>query len=191
MVRCAEFYKRFEKKGNFCNKSDVVVRKIEDYIDYVKRKLKNYDGYLISSCAIEPLKNIEELKDGKVHDLALNRLKETMKIGKIRPERVTRRVVIELINNVNNKVSEDYKLTRIPGVRSKIGEYEHEIGEVGYRTRNMFDELKKQLGTNNNDTMKVMIEMCVRNINDAVVVKGELDNKNINKEEMELIVAAP
>ena len=55
MVRCEEFYKYFEKKGNFCGKSEVVVKKVEEYIDYVKRN--KVGGYKISNCALDPFIN--------------------------------------------------------------------------------------------------------------------------------------
>lgn len=37
MVRCEEFYRHWQKKGNFCGKSDMVAKKVEEYIQYVKR----------------------------------------------------------------------------------------------------------------------------------------------------------
>ena len=59
MVRCEEFYKYFEKKGNFCGKSDMVVKKVEEYIDYVKRN--KIGGYKISNCALDPFISIESV----------------------------------------------------------------------------------------------------------------------------------
>ena len=53
MVRCNEFYEQFEKKGNFCNKSSSVVKKVEEYMEYMKRQ--KFGDFLISNCAIENL----------------------------------------------------------------------------------------------------------------------------------------
>ena len=103
MVRCEEFYKYFEKKGNFCGKSEVVVKKVEEYIDYVKRN--KVGGYKISNCALDPFISIEFVRDGRVHDAALKELKALMKKGKILPEKITRRMSIELINTTNNIAS--------------------------------------------------------------------------------------
>ena len=93
MVRCEEFYKYFEKKGNFCGKSEGIVKQVESYIDYVKRhKLRDFGGYKISNSALDPFMSIEGVKDGKVHAVALKDLRTMVRKGKILPERVTRRI---------------------------------------------------------------------------------------------------
>lgn len=185
MVRCEEFYKYFERKGNFCNKSNLVVKKVEDYIDYVKRnRLREYGGYRISNNALDPLINIETEKGGKVHSVAIKELKSVIRRGKILPEKVTRRVVIELINKSNEKVDLVYKLDRIPNIRSKIGEYEHEISEVGFEVRDTFNALKADIDgdINNNEAMQIMLEVCIRNPELVRSVKAELESKKESDE---------
>lgn len=186
MVRCEEFYKYFEKKGNFCNKSDVVVKKVETYIDYVKRN--RIGTYKISNCALDPLINIEYLKDGIVHRTALKELKNLLKKGKILPEKITRRMTVEMINKANNKVGLLYKLDSIPNIRKRIGEYEHEIGSISHENRDVFDILKKDIGTNNNNiTIQVMLEMCIRNPDEVRKIKEEISNKENSSDGIEII----
>ena len=186
MVRCEEFYKYFEKKGNFCGKSEIVVKKVEEYIDYVKRN--KVGGYKISNCALDPFISIESVKDGKVHTVALKNLKSLLKKEKVLPEKVTRRMSIELINTANNKVEDIYKLDSIPGIRSRMRGFEHEIGEVEHEVRNTFDALKKEIDAkNNNDAMKVMLELCIRNPNEMRKIKEEIDHKEMMEHKVEIV----
>lgn len=186
MVRCEEFYKYFEKKGNFCGKSEVVVKKVEEYIDYVKRN--KVGGYKISNCALDPFISIEFVKDGRVHDVALRALKALLKKGKILPEKITRRMSIELINTANNKVGDIYELDNIPGIRSRMRGYEHDIRELEHEVRNTFDALKKDIGTkNNNDTMRVMLEVCVRNPDIMRSIKEEMDKMVESEKKVEIV----
>ena len=185
MVRCEEFYKYFEKKGNFCGKSDMVVKKVEEYIDYVKRN--KVGSFKISNCALDPFINIEFVKDGRVHAVALKNLKNLMKKGKILPEKITRRMSIELINTANIKVGGVYKLENIPGIRSRMRGFEHEIGEIEHEVRDTFDNLKKDIGAkNNNDAMKVMLELCIRNPDEIRKIKEEMDNKEMVEQKVEI-----
>ncbi len=157
MVRCQEFYEEFEKKGNFCNKSDVVVKNVERYIEYMKRN--KFGDFIISNCAIEPFIRIENLKDGKVHKFALKELRK--KIKKIGAKGVTRRISIEIINYANNIVNDIYKLDSIPNVRSRMGEFEHEIGEISYETREAFNVFKEFVGIkSNNEAISVLLVYC-------------------------------
>lgn len=189
MVRCEEFYRYFEKKGNFCGKSEMVVKKVEEYIDYVKRN--KVGGYKISNCALDPFISIEFVKDGRVHATALKNLKALMKKGKILPEKITRRMSIEIINTANIKVGDVYRIDSIPGIRSRMRGYEHEIGEVEHEVRNTFDTLKKEIGAkNNNDAMKVMLEVCIRNPGAMRGIKEEMDRMEESEKKVE-IVAAP
>lgn len=184
MVRCEEFYKYFERKGNFCRKSDLVVKKVEEYIDYVKRN--RIGGFRISNCALDPFINIEDIKDGKVHDTALRELKSMLKRGKITPERVTRRITIEIVKKANNQVEDGYKLDHIPNIRKRMDQYEHDIGNVEYDVRNTFDAIKDDIDLkNNNQAMKVILELCVRNMNIMREIKEEMDNKE--KDNVEII----
>ena len=186
MVRCEEFYKYFEKKGNFCGKSEVVVKKVEEYIDYVKRN--KIGGYKISNCALDPFISIEFVRDGRVHDAALRNLKALIKKGKILPEKITRRISIELINTANIKVGDIYRLDNIPGVRSRMRGYEHEIGEVEHGVRTTFDALKKEIGANNNnDAMKVILEVCIRNPGDMISIKEEIDRITESEKKVEIV----
>lgn len=186
MVRCEEFYKYFEKKGNFCGKSEMTVKKVEEYISYVKRN--KIGGYKISNCALDPFINIEFVKDGIAHRIALRELKDLIKKRKILPEKITRRVSIEIINRSNIQVGEQFKLNNIPNIRSRMGEHEHEISEIGYEARDIFNALKKDIGIkNNNEAMKIMLELCVRNINDVKKIKEEIDNKEKTEERVTIV----
>ena len=186
MVRCEEFYRFFEKKGNFCNKSEVVVKKVEEYIAYIRR---NHIGtYKISNCALDPFISIEFVNGGIVHRRAVKDLKTSISKGKILPERITRRMSIEIINKANINVSESYKLVRIPGIRARMGELEHDIGNISHETRNMFDGIKEDIGIKNNDqAMKIMMEYCIRNPNDLRKIKEEIENKEKIENEISIV----
>lgn len=186
MVRCEEFYKHFEKKGNFCNKSEIMVKKIETYIDYIRRH--KIGGYKISNCAIEPFINIEVEKNGKVHDIAFRKLKKLISSNKIIPEKVTRRVSIELINKVNIEVDNFYKLDCIPGVRQKMGEYEHTIEDIDYEVRNMFDQIKKDMNIkNNNDAIRTILEFCVRDIDSLIKINEDMIYRKDSREALVIL----
>jgi len=191
MVRCEEFYEYFDKKGNFCGKSEGVVRQVETYIDYVKRrKLKDFGGYKISNSALDPFITIEDMNSGKVHEVALKELKRLIRRRKVLPEHVTRRISIEIINEANNRTEDPYKLERIPNIRSRMGEYEHEIGEVGFEVKDTFDSLKKDIGAkNNNELMKIMLELCIKNPEDIRRIKENLDSKVVSEENMEIAIS--
>lgn len=189
MVRCEEFYKYFEKKGNFCGKSDMVVKKVEEYIDYVKRnKMSEFGGYKISNCALDPFISIEFIKDGMVHKVALRELKTMIRKRKISPDKITRRFSVEIINRANSGVGDQYKLENIPGVRNRMGEFEHDIGEVSYDVRDMFKAFKDDIGIkNNNMAMKIMLEHCVKNIGEVRQIKEDMDNKEKLSEKIKII----
>lgn len=191
MVRCEEFYKYFEKKGNFCGKSEGIVRQVESYIDYVKRhKLREFGGYKISNSALDPFMSIEDVNSGKVHALALKNLRNMIRKGRILPENITRRISIEIINGANSAVADGYKLRRIPNIRSRMGEFEHDIGEIGFDVKEMFDSIKESIGAkNNNEAVKVMLELCVRNVDDAIRIKEEFDAKNASEKRIEVSMA--
>lgn len=186
MVRCEEFYKYFEKKGNFCGKSEVVVKKVEEYIDYVKRN--KVGGYKISNCALDPFISIEFVKEGRVHTTALKDLKVLLKKGKVLPEKITRRMSIEIINTANSKTGDAYKLNSIPGIRARMRGYEHEIGEVEHEVRNSFDAIKKDIGAkNNNEAMKVMLEVCIRNPDAMRSIKADMDKLEESERRVEIV----
>lgn len=176
MVRCEEFYKWFEKKGNFCGKSEAVAKKVEEYIEYVKRN--DIGTYKISNCALDPFMSIEFTRDGKVHRTALRELKSMIKRSKIAPDKITRRISIEIINNANNKVGEGYKIESIPGIRSRMRGNEHEVGDISYENREMFDSFKRDIGVkNNNDALRIMMEACYKDIEVARKIKEEIGGK--------------
>lgn len=186
MVRCEEFYRYFEKKGNFCGKSEVVVKKVEEYIAYIKRN--NIGTYKISNCALDPFINIEYVKDGVVHRQAIKELKNLIKKEKILPEKITRRMSIEVINKANNKVGNSYRLERIPGIRSRMGEHEHDIGNISHEARNIFDDMKKDIGIKNNDhAMKIMLEYCIKNPDELRKIKEEIESKEKVENEMVIV----
>lgn len=187
MVRCEEFYNYWQKKGNFCKKSDNIAKKVEEYIDYVKRN--KIGTFKISHCALDPFISIEFIKDGRVHLFAVRELKSLLKKQKVMPEKITRRFSVEIINKANIKVGEGYKLDHIPGIRNRMRENEHDIGEIGFDVRNMFDALKKDMcAKNNNDAMRIMLELCVRNPDEIRKIKEEMDNKEKMEQQVEIFV---
>lgn len=189
MVRCEQFYEYWERKGNFCGKSDVVAKKVEEYIEYVKRtKLLEYSGFKISHCALDPFISIEKIKNGKVHNVALRDLKSLIRKGKVLPEKITRRISVEIINKANNKVAIEYQITSIPNIRNRMKEHEHDINNLGFEVRSTFDELKKDLGVkNNNEAIKIMLEMCIRNPEEIRKIKVELDSKKETDQNVEIV----
>ena len=189
MVRCEEFYKYFEKKGNFCRKSEGIVKQVESYISYVKRhKLGNFGGYRISNSALDTFMNIEDIKGGKVHDIALKELKDMIRKKNILPEKVTRRVSVEIINRANMKVDKTQKLEKIPNIRSTMGYFEHEIRQIGFDVRKTFDGLKEDVGAkNNNELLKLMVEICIRNLEDIRKLKEEMDIKDDTRHMIKII----
>ncbi len=189
MVRCEQFYEYWEKRGNFCGKSDLVAKRVEEYIEYVRRN--KIGTFKISHCALDPFINIEPVNGGRVHSIAVKELKTLIKKGKILPEKVTRRFSIEIINKANNKVGEQFKLNNIPNIRNRMREFEHAIDGVGYDARLMFDALKKDIGArNNNDAMRVMLEIGVRNPDLAKQIKEELDKKEDAEKQLEIVAPA-
>ena len=171
MVRCEQFYEEFDKKGNFCGKSNSVVVKVKSYIEYMKRN--KFGDFLISSNAIEPFIKIEFINSGKVHKVALKELrKKALKIG---ASSVTRRISIELINKANEMVEESFRIKSIPDVRTRMGAYEHDIGEISHETREEFNEFKALVGARNNDeVMKAMLQYCKNNVNSVIILREEI-----------------
>lgn len=154
MVRCEEFYLQFEKKGNFCHKSDLVVKKVEQYLSYMKRN--KFGDFLISNCAIEPFIKIEILKDGFVHKYALKELRK--KVRKLGARGITRRISIETINYANTMVDVEFRIKSIPDVRSRIGTFEHAIDRISYEVRERFNSYKESYGLeNNNDALSEIL----------------------------------
>lgn len=190
MVRCEQFYEYWEKKGNFCHKSEVTAKKVDEYIKYVKRnKLLDYGGFKISHCALDPFISIENIKGGLVHKVALRDLKISIRKQKVVPEEITRRISIEIINKANNKVDVGMKLDKIPNIRNRMGEHEHEIGEIGYEVRNIFDQFKKDIGVNNNKALNILLEVGIRNPEEVRKIKDEIENKKESDENIEIIAA--
>ena len=158
MVRCTQFYEEFDKKGNFCRKSKNIVRKVESYIEYMKRN--RFGDFVISSNAIEPFIKIEHLNNGAVHKYALKKLRE--KIRKVGASKITRRISIEIINKANSMVPENDKITSIPDVRVAMGSFEHTIEGIEHETREKFDEFKRIIDIkDNNQVTKIMLDYCL------------------------------
>lgn len=155
MVTCEEFYEKFSRVGNFCQKSENTARQIDEYIAY--RKKHKLGSYEINRCALYPMIVIE--KNDVLHQKCLKELRATAK--KIGGRKITRRHVLEIINRVNNEVEEGYRIVHIPGIRSRMNLFQHEIGNVGYDVREAFDKLKNEIGMkSNNDLMTAMINFC-------------------------------
>lgn len=188
MVRCEQFYKEWEKKGNFCGKSYIVAKRVEEYIDYVRRN--KIGTFKISHCALDPFISIEFIKDGRVHALAIKELKSLIKKEKIMPEKITKRFSVEVINKANNRVGEQFKLDNIPNVRNRMNRYEHDISEIEHEVRSMFNSLKEDIGAkNNNDLMRIMIEWCVRNPDGIKKLKEEMDKKDEAEQNVEILAS--
>ena len=95
---------------------------------------------------------------------------------------------IEIINTANSKTGDAYKLNSIPGIRSRMRGYEHEIGEVEHEVRNSFDAIKKDIGAkNNNEAMKVMLEVCVRNPDAMRSIKEDMDKMEESERRVEIV----
>ena len=153
-----------------------------------RHKLRDFGGYKISNSALDPFMSIEGVKDGKVHAVALNDLRNMIRKNRILPEKITRRVSIEIINGANMKVDEAHKLDKIPNIRSRMGDFEHEIGQVGFEVRKMFDDFKNDIDAkNNNEVMKIMLEWCIRNPDEIKKLKGELSRREEKDKELEIV----
>jgi hypothetical protein len=164
MVTCNDFYEKFERIGNFCQKSETTAKQIEDYISY--RKRHNLESFEINRCALYPFIMIED-KD-IVHAKALKELRRRCKQNGGRS--VTRKVAIEIINKANNEVNARYKIREIPTVRSRMGTFEHTVEGISHETRDMFDGFKKDIAAENNEeTLSILIRYCNESLS-----KGEI-----------------
>lgn len=155
MVTCEELYKIWERRGNFCQKSEMTAKQIDAYIDY--RKRHKLESYQINRCALYPFMMIEDKQT-----LHLRALKELRKVAKKKGgKKITRRLSIEIINRVNEELEEGYRITSIPQVRSRLGGLQHEINNVSHEVREAFDRFKSEAGVkSNNDLIAVMINCC-------------------------------
>lgn len=132
-MKCKEFYKKFERDGNFCEKNPNSARQIEHYIDYCSRH--DIEKGSINISALQPLINIE---GEMVHDMVLTSLKQRLE-KELRPKDVTRKLMFEIIKNCNK----------------------HNIRDISYETKKLYNELKQKSGINTNDEIvKLMILYC-------------------------------
>jgi len=66
--------------------------------------------------------------------------------------------------------------------------YEHEIGEVEHDVRNTFDVIKKEIGANNNnEAMRVILEVCIKNPGDMRSIKEEMDRMAESEKKVEIV----
>ena len=166
MVTCEDFYEKWENVGNFCHKSKMTAKQVEDYIKYRNRyKLKSYS---INRCALYPFMMIE---DKKV--LHLNCLKELRRMAKkIGGTKITRRLSIEIINKMNDRMAIQDRITTIPTVRTWMDGFQHEINDVSWEVRTAFDKLKDEINIHsNNDIMIAMINYCSANPDSMTKIK--------------------
>lgn len=158
MVTCEDFYEKFEKVGNFCQKSEEIAKQIEKYIDY--RKRNRLESYQVNRSALYPFMMIEDKKE--FHKFALFNLRKKCK--KIGGKNITRRLSIEIINMTNQLVSNNIKIDKIPSVRSKMGTFEHTIEGVSFDVRKDFDVFKESVGAKNNDeAIQILVSYCKNN----------------------------
>jgi hypothetical protein len=163
MVRCKEFYKRFSTHGNFCEKSPILAKQIERYIDYCKRH--DIEDMDVNQNALTPLMSIE---GEMVHDMSLTELKSRLE-GRLRAKDVTRKLVIEIIKTQNDKVNkgDSRRLVYIPNANDDALRYGLSIRDIRYRTRELFNELKNYSGLKTNDEfVHMMLLYCDENKND-------------------------
>ncbi len=179
MVTCEDFYEKFKNVGNFCQKSELTAKQIDHYIKY--RERNKLDSYEINRCALSPLMAIEPNKE--VHKKAIRELKKDCR--KIGGRNITRRLMIEIINRANEKVNECDRLKSIPGYRSRMDGFQHEINSVSFDVRNSFDNLKSEIGIiSNNDLMSMMINFCSSHKNEILEMKERmLESKQSEKSE--------
>ncbi len=155
MVTCTDFYEKFEKVGNFCQKSENTAKQIEEYIDYKKRnRLKDVE---INRCALFPLIKIED--KGMLHNECLKKVKKEVK--RLGAKNITRRHIIEIINEVNLKVPITERIDNIPMVRSRMDGNQHAIEGLSHETREHFDNLKNEIHLRGNDeVMNTVLDFC-------------------------------
>ena len=181
MVTCNDFYEKFERIGNFCQKSETTAKQIEDYISY--RKRHRLDSFEINRCALYPFIMIED-KD-IVHADALKELRRRCKQSGGRS--ITRKVAIEIINKANNGVDLRYKIREIPTVRSRMGTFEHTVEGISRETRDMFDGLKKDIGADSNEeTLLILIRYCNESLSKGEITVEDLKVGN-DKKKLEII----
>lgn len=181
MVTCNDFYEKFERIGNFCQKSETTAKQIEDYILY--RKKHNLESFEINRCALYPFIMIED-KD-IVHARALKELKKRCRQNGGRS--ITRKVAIEIINKANNDIDSRHKIREIPTVRARMGTFEHTVEGISRETRDIFDGFKKDIGAESNEeTLSILIRYCNESLSKGEITVADLKVGN-SKKKMEMV----
>lgn len=145
MTSCEKLYEYWQKRGNFCGKSDDTAKKIDEFIAYRRRNRLEASG--INRTAMYPLQSIED--SAVIHLRCVKEIKKLLK--KVKGVNITRRMVIEIINRVNNDLSPENRITHIPNVRVRMEGNQHAIEGLSWETREQFDKLKSVLGEKSND----------------------------------------
>lgn len=177
MTSCEALYKEWEKKGNFCNKSEFTAKQIEEYIEYRKRnRLKDIE---INRCALYPMIRIEH--HGMLHDACLKELKKTVK--RMGVKSITRRYVIEIINKINKTIPITERIDNIPDVRNRMSGLQHTIEHVSYETKEAFDHLKVETGfRGNEELMNLIFSFCNDRKNELVEYRKDIGKIQLVKE---------
>lgn len=153
MSSCEKLYEYWQKVGNFCGKSENTAKVIDEYIKYRRRHRLEASG--INRTAMYPLLQIEDRT--YLHQKCMKSLRSLLK--KVSGKNITRRMVIELINNVNNTVPSNERITHIPGVRAKMEGNQHAIEGLSWETKEDFKRLKSLFGEKTNDvSLRILFE---------------------------------
>lgn len=125
MVRCKEFYEKWEQAKNFCEKHPKTADKIEKYLDLIDEILK---GENLEEFKKEPMSTLSESgvrplireKDPEVREKAIESVKKSLKTGKHpvtgrfmgKKERITHKDVEQIVQK--EKPQEEPETCEIP-----------------------------------------------------------------------------
>ncbi len=175
MSSCEKLYEYWQKVGNFCGKSENTAKVIDEYIKYRRRHRLEASG--INRTAMYPLLQIEDKT--YLHQKCLKSLRSLLK--KVGGRNITRRMIIELINNVNNTIPSSEKITHIPGVRAKMEGNQHAIEGLSWETKEEFKRFKSLFGEKTNDVSLRIIFEYLKDKTDSLVEFEERMSSQINK----------
>ncbi len=177
MVTCEKMYEEWRRRGNFCQKSEETAKQIDKYIKY--RERYRLESYEINRCALFPFIQIEDSEI--LHRESLKELKRRCK--KIGGRNITRRLSIEIINSINEKIDIQYRIKSIPYVRTRMDGFQHEINNVSWEVRTAFDKLKDEIDIrSNNDIMTAMINYCSANPDSMTKIREMIEKARQTEE---------
>jgi hypothetical protein len=132
------------------------------YVDY--RNRNGLGEYNINFNALDPFMKIE---GEMVHDMALKILKKRIDRG-LKPEKVTRRLSVEIIRKANDKVAEGDKLDSLTGLENRFGK-ESAIYGITETTHKEYYKLREQSEYESNESfIKAMLKFCSDRLGDFI-----------------------